>query len=75
MHGVCLPMPLLLYSLCTVRGQRIDKRDVVPYNAYLSRKYNSHINVEVCLGIKSVKYIHKYIYKSHDHTMMVLRDE
>ncbi|KAI8524357.1 hypothetical protein RHMOL_Rhmol13G0144400 [Rhododendron molle] len=68
-------MPLLLYSLCTVRGQRIDKRDVVPYNLYLPRKYNSHINVEVCAGIKSVKYIHKYIYKGHDCTMMVLKNE
>ncbi|KAI8553607.1 hypothetical protein RHMOL_Rhmol05G0028800 [Rhododendron molle] len=68
-------MPLLLYSLCIVRGQRIDKRDVMPYNTYLSRKYNSHINVEVCAEIRSVKYIHKYIYKGHDRTMMVLKDE
>ncbi|XP_028551783.1 uncharacterized protein LOC114579918 [Dendrobium catenatum] len=28
--------------------------------------YNCHINVEICSGIKAVKYIYKYIYKGHD---------
>ncbi|XP_058227941.1 uncharacterized protein LOC131336209 [Rhododendron vialii] len=31
-----------------------------------------HINVEVCAGMRCVKYIHKYIYKGYDRTMMVL---
>jgi hypothetical protein len=39
---------------------------VVPYNPYLSRKYNCHINVEICNSIRAIKYIHKYIYKGHD---------
>jgi hypothetical protein len=43
-----------------------DNRNVVPYCAYLSAKYNCHINVEVCASVKAVKYIHKYIYKGHD---------
>ncbi|KAI8543515.1 hypothetical protein RHMOL_Rhmol08G0224500 [Rhododendron molle] len=56
----------------TVRGQPVDNRDVVPYNAYLSRRFNCHINVEVCAGMRCVKYIHKYIYKGYDCTTMVL---
>ncbi|XP_058219552.1 uncharacterized protein LOC131330073 [Rhododendron vialii] len=55
-----------------VRGQPVDNRDVVPYNAYLSRLFNCHINVEVCAGMRCVKYIHKYIYKGNDRATMVL---
>ena len=39
---------------------------VVPYNPYLTRHYETHVNVEVCATVKAVKYIHKYIYKSSD---------
>ena len=45
---------------------RCDNRWVVPYNPYLSCKYEAHINVEVCATVKAVKYIHKYIYKGID---------
>ncbi|KAF7145290.1 hypothetical protein RHSIM_Rhsim04G0168000 [Rhododendron simsii] len=55
-----------------VGGHPVDNRDVVPYNAYLSRLFNCHINVEVCVGMRCVKYIHKYIYKDNDHATMVL---
>lgn len=47
-------------------GYTYTNRDVVPYNPYLSAKYDCHINVEVCASIKAVKYIHKYIYKGPD---------
>jgi ATP-dependent DNA helicase PIF1 len=46
----------------------MDSRWVVPYNPYLSLKYNCHINVEHCASVKSVKYIYKYVYKGHDCT-------
>lgn len=33
----------------------------------LSRySYNCHINVEICSGLKAVKYLYKYTYKGHD---------
>lgn len=43
---------------------------VVPYNPVFLIKYDCHINVECCVSIKSVKYIHKYIYKGHDRTTL-----
>ncbi|GBN15496.1 hypothetical protein AVEN_64870-1 [Araneus ventricosus] len=42
-----------------------DNRWAVPYNPWLSKKFNA-INVEVCASIKSVKYLYKYVYKGHD---------
>src|SRR5436190_15828929 len=49
-------------------GQRLtrDNRHVAPYNAYLLKKYNCHINVEYVGSIRAVKYLYKYIYKGHD---------
>ncbi|KAG5529311.1 hypothetical protein RHGRI_029871 [Rhododendron griersonianum] len=55
-----------------VRGHEVDNRDVVPHNPHLSRLFNCHINVEVCAGMRCVKYIHKYIYKGHDRATIVL---
>jgi hypothetical protein len=47
---------------------------VVPYNPYLCKKYNAHINVEVCGTIRAIRYIHKYIYKGSDRATVELRD-
>ncbi|XP_026417496.1 uncharacterized protein LOC113312978 [Papaver somniferum] len=47
---------------------------VVPYNPHLSRMFNCHINVEICAGIRDVKYINKYIHKGGDRATMVLRE-
>src|SRR6267143_100262 len=53
-------------SYTNSRGHTFDNRDVIPYNPYLSTKYDCHINVEICASVKAIKYIHKYIYKGHD---------
>jgi hypothetical protein len=57
-----------------VRGFELDNRWVVPYNPYLLRLFNCHINVEACGSIKAVKYLFKYIYKGHDRVSVVMRD-
>ncbi|KAL6884616.1 hypothetical protein ACP4OV_010552 [Aristida adscensionis] len=49
-----------------VRGHELDNRWVVPYNPFLLRMFNCHINVEACGSIKAVKYLFKYLYKGHD---------
>jgi hypothetical protein len=57
-----------------VRGHMLDNRWVVPYNPYLIRTFNCHINVEACNNIKSVKYLFKYIYKGHDRSSVAVRE-
>lgn len=47
-------------------------QDVVPYNPYLSARYECHINVEVCTSILAVKYLFKYVYKGHDRANVAL---
>ncbi|GMG21217.1 unnamed protein product [Ambrosiozyma monospora] len=42
----------------TAEGGDDRNSTVVPYNSYLMRRYDCHINVEICFGIKAVKYIH-----------------
>jgi hypothetical protein len=46
----------------------------VPYNPYLLRLFNCHINVEACGSIKAVKYLFKYIYKGHDRTSVAMKE-
>ena len=52
----------------------MDNRWIIPYSPYLTAKYCAHINVEICASVKSVKYIHKYIYKGSDRTTLRLTD-
>ncbi|XP_073120706.1 uncharacterized protein [Henckelia pumila] len=49
---------------------KVDNGWVVPYNPWLLLKYDCHINVEVCGGIKCVKYIYKYIHKGPDRVAL-----
>jgi len=57
-----------------IRGHELDNQWVVPYNPYLLRLFNCHINVEACGCIKSVKYLFKYIYKGHDRASVAVRE-
>ena len=52
----------------------VDNRNVVPYCPTLSMMFNCHINCECCSSIKSVKYLHKYIYKGHDAASVTIID-
>ncbi|XP_065640419.1 uncharacterized protein LOC136073017 [Hydra vulgaris] len=56
------------------KGNQVDNRWVVPYNPWLSKKYQAHINVEACMSIKSVKYLYKYVYKGHDCANVVINE-
>ena len=47
-----------------------DNRHIVPYSPKLSKKYECHINVEICTSIVAVKYIYKYIFKGHDRALL-----
>ena len=55
-------------------GQKeVDNRWIVPYNPWLSKKFDAHINVEICSSVKSIKYLFKYVYKGHDCANLELR--
>ncbi|XP_042963997.1 uncharacterized protein LOC122297994 [Carya illinoinensis] len=58
-----------------IRGHDLDNRWVVPYNSYLLAMFDCQINVEICSTIKAVKYLYKYIYKSHDRVAFNLVSE
>jgi hypothetical protein len=53
-------------------GFVFDNSRVVPYNPWLSEKYQCHINVEVCTTVKAVKYLYKYVYKGPDRAQVRL---
>jgi len=53
----------------------LDNRWIIPYNPYLTIKYNCHINVEICSSIVAVKYLFKYIYKGHDRATIEIGNE
>ncbi len=52
-----------------------DNRWVVPYNPYLTMRYQCHINVEVCSSITTMKYLYKYVYKGHDRALAMVQRE
>jgi len=46
----------------------------VPHNPYLTKMFNANLNVEVFVGIQSVKYLFKYVYKGLDHVATMIVD-
>jgi hypothetical protein len=50
----------------------VTNANVVSYNGPLLMKYDCHINVVVCSGIKMIKYLHKYLFKGNDRLKIQL---
>nr|CAD2200499.1 unnamed protein product [Meloidogyne enterolobii] len=48
------------------KGIKLTNQYVVPYNPYLLKTFESHINVERVSDILVVKYLYDYIYKGYD---------
>ncbi|XP_043467393.1 ATP-dependent DNA helicase pif1-like [Leptopilina heterotoma] len=44
----------------------VDNRWIVPYSPVLLRTFETHINVEFCGSMKSIKYVCKYVNKGSD---------
>lgn len=53
---------------------RLTNEFVVPYNVYLTKLFNCHINIEKVADIKAVKYLYKYIYKGYDAAIIECRN-
>ena len=53
-------------------GFSYDNRWVVPYNAYLLKKFQCHINVEFVGSFLCIRYLYKYIHKGVDVSTVAL---
>ena len=53
----------------------IDNSWVVPYNPYLTKKFQAHINCEIVNSVAAVKYLYKYILKGSDRILVNMRNE
>ena len=64
---ISLTYSVLLYSeVCYINNIAVDNRFVVPYNSYLLKRFDTHICVEFCGSVKSIKYVVKYEFKGQD---------
>ena len=53
----------------------VDNSFIVPYNHYLSLRYDTQINVEIVNSVKAVKYLYTYITKGQDRIVFGLRED
>ncbi|XP_075707181.1 LOW QUALITY PROTEIN: uncharacterized protein LOC142741727 [Rhinoderma darwinii] len=44
----------------------VDNRWIVPYSPFLSKTFQSHVNIEYCNSVKAIKYICRYVNKGSD---------
>ncbi|XP_065674125.1 uncharacterized protein LOC136091069 [Hydra vulgaris] len=58
-----------------IKGNNVDNRWVIPYNPWLSKKYQVHINAEACMSVKAVKYLYNCIYKGHDCANVLINEQ
>ncbi|XP_044588797.1 uncharacterized protein LOC123267978 [Cotesia glomerata] len=57
-----------------LNGVEINNRWIVPYNPVLSHTFGTHINIEICNSVKSIKYICKYVNKGSDQAEFTVED-
>ena len=57
------------------KGRVIDNSWVIPYNPFLSKRFNCHINVECCASPKAAKYLYKYVTKGNDRARVAAEVE
>lgn len=50
------------------QGVAFRNRNLVPFNAYMSRRFGTHINIEFLNKFEGMFYMYDYIYKGQDHT-------
>ncbi|CAF0714504.1 unnamed protein product [Brachionus calyciflorus] len=60
------------YPIYKRSEKNAENKWVIPYNPYLTTKYNCHINVEICNFVTAVKYLFKYVYKGHDKSLITI---
>ena len=53
----------------------VTNANVVPYNPYLSLRFNCHINVEKSNSARNTKYLYKYVLKGPDRAMVSIEAE
>jgi hypothetical protein len=53
----------------------VDNTWIVPYNPFLLKKYQMHINVEMCNTAMASKYLFKYITKGPDRAMAKVQED
>lgn len=53
----------------------VDNRWIVPYSPLLTKAYKSHINMEYCNSVKSIKYICEYVNKGSDMAVFGLKTQ
>ena len=58
-----------------VKDNTVDNRWVVPYNPLLLRVFHSHINVEACFSVGTIKYVLKYVNKGSDQAVFGLQPD
>jgi len=57
-------------SAYEISGTLCDNCHIVPYNPYLSAKYDCHLNMECAASFATLKYIFKYVQKGPDRGLL-----
>ncbi|XP_074342152.1 uncharacterized protein LOC141679588 [Apium graveolens] len=57
------------------KGINLDNQYVVPYNRDLLLWFQCHINLEICISSRSLKYLFKYCLKGHDTAIILLKNK